>query len=103
MLMDFFVNADKRPEIFGERALNMKSFATFVDILHSSTSKLSHLELGRALCKGLKVEWKDGTAKTNAKIMLDWARHTNLAPEIYSSLRRKKEQRSKDSPTLPGL
>jgi hypothetical protein len=24
--------------------------------------------------------WKDGTAEPSAKILLDWARHTGLAP-----------------------
>jgi len=32
----------------------------------------------------LGVDWTDGTAEVNAKIMLNWARHLDLAPAHLS-------------------
>jgi hypothetical protein len=86
-----FANEEKRGHVFGATALShFPSFATFVKLLEKfKHQRLTHLSLGRALRDELGINWKDGTAKTNAKIMLDWARHTNYAPPVYSSSRKK--------------
>ncbi len=87
-----FVNSpEKRPDIFAKAALNIHSFAIFIDILQEHKDKrLSLAELGMKLKEKLGTDWKEGTAKTNAKIMLDWARHANLAPGVWSYKRRRK-------------
>jgi hypothetical protein len=97
-LLIFVNKPDLRHEIFAQRALRMKSFATFIDILNENGRKLSHLELGHALRTALNADWRDGTAQINAKIMLDWARHIKLAPDVYASLRGKRNDEGEDDP-----
>jgi len=91
VIEDFADHPEKRPEIFAKAALNIRSFAIFIDILQEYKDKrLSLGELGMKLKEKLGTDWKEGTAKTNAKIMLDWARHAHLAPEIWSYKWRRK-------------
>jgi len=85
IIEDFVDHPEKRPEIFAKAALNIRSFAIFIEILQKYKNKrLSLAELGMKLKEKLGMDWKVGTAKTNAKIMLDWARHTHLAPNVWS-------------------
>lgn len=82
---------ERRTSIFSEAALQVQSFSTFVSILNShKESGWTLLNLGRELDRrlGHSNQWKDGTAVTMAKILLDWARHTELAPGDFAEVRR---------------
>ncbi len=80
---------EQRATLFAEGALKMRSFVAFVDILreHKDTGRTLS-QLGVELRARLSVEWTQGTAETEAKIMLDWARHTMLAPGVFAESRR---------------
>lgn len=83
---EFVSHPEKRPLLFAEGALKLKAFKTFVEILEAHKDEGRNLsELGTELRKRLGVNWNDSTAEVNAKIMLNWARHTKLAPEVYDS------------------
>lgn len=66
-----------------------RDFATFIEI-HNEHQKVGRTlsQLGEELKARLGVDWKPSTAEPNAKIMLDWARHTRLAPGLFSETRR---------------
>ena len=94
-LLEFVENKKERPSIFAERALSIASFATFVKILDGHQSLTWSLnQLGLELRKELKGDWKESTAETIAKVMLNWARHANLAPESFQH----KSRLNRDSP-----
>ncbi len=84
---EFVVAPERRPALFAKAALKVDSFATFVNILEAHKRRgLTIAELGVELRKKLAIGWKDGTAETNAKIMLDWTRHAKLAPGVFVML-----------------
>ena len=83
-LLKFVDNEGERASIFGTRALSIESFATFVKILEEHQSGSWSLNrLGLELRNELKIDWKESTSSANAKVMLNWARHANLAPERF--------------------
>jgi hypothetical protein len=85
----FVENPNNRPSLFAEGALQLASFSVFLDILKSKQTKGGTLlELGRELQEKLGENWKESTSETIAKIMLDWARHTNLAPGVFAKIRK---------------
>ena len=86
--IEFVSTPNKRPELFAEGSLKIRAFATFVEILdkHKSTGR-TLAELGNELNEELGTSWKESTAETNAKIMLDWARHAELAPGVFAKTR----------------
>jgi len=86
---------DKFPNLFAESALKMKSFAAFIEILklHKNNGR-STSQLAKELKEKLDVDWKDSTAETNVKIMLDWARHTKLAHGVFAKNQRKQRENS---------
>lgn len=76
--------------LLGQAALKLESFKQFVAILECRKStKCSLLQLGQDLRAKIHADWSDGTAQTTAKIALDWARHTGLAPGVFSEPLRK--------------
>ena len=81
-LAEFVESKSERTSIFAKRALVIESFAAFVRILdkHQSLS-WSLSQLGLELRDELKMDWKESTSTTNAKVMLNWARHADLAPK----------------------
>lgn len=94
-LLEFVENEMDRESIFAERALQIESFSTFVNILHRHQVRGCTLDqLGLELSKELDCGWKKGTSRTNAKIMLNWARNANLAPGEF-----KKKSRSSQNVT----
>lgn len=102
---EFVLHPEKRPFLFAESAKKLETFKTFVEILEAhKDTKLTLSELGTKLQERLGVNWKDSTAETNAKIMLNWARYTKLAPEVYDSTGSKsvrgKEERNRIQTTL---
>ena len=85
----FFAHPDQRSLIFAEGALKLKSFSVFVEILNARQTKGATLsELGRELCDRLEASWEQSTSETLAKIMLNWARHANLAPGAFKEIRK---------------
>lgn len=85
----FVENPNKRPFLFAEGALKLASFSVFIEILKSKQIKGGTLlELGHELQEKLEENWKESTSETIAKIMLDWARHTNLAPGVFTKIRK---------------
>lgn len=90
----FVEQPDKRPALFAKRALNMPPFATFVEILQAYGDTGAPLpQLGAELKARLGVQWQNSTAETNAKIMLDWARHAGLAPAAFAHRRMRSSKR----------
>ncbi len=85
----FVENPKNRPFLFAEGALQLASFSVFIDILKSKQIKGDTLlELGQELQERLGENWKGSTSETIAKVMLDWARHTNLAPGVFAKIRK---------------
>jgi len=85
----FVENPNNRASLFAEAALQLASFSVFIDILKSKQIKGGTLfELGHELQEKLGENWKKSTSETIAKIMLDWARHTNLAPGVFAKIRK---------------
>jgi hypothetical protein len=85
----FFSHPNQRPLIFSEGALQLTSFSVFIEILKSNQKKGStHSELGRELRGRLGERWKESTSESIAQIMLDWARHANLAPGVFAKIRK---------------
>jgi len=82
-------NPGDRPFLFAEGALQLASFSVFIEILKTRQIKGGTLlELGRELQEKLGENWKKSTSETIAKIMLDWARHTRLAPGVFAKIRK---------------
>ncbi len=85
----FLFNPEKRSRLFAEAALKMTSFSIFTHILNSRQDVGGTLfDLGFELQKKLGKTWKQSTAETTAKIMLDWARHGKLAPGVFAETRK---------------
>ncbi len=86
---EFVSNPDRRPVLFAQGALQLTSFSRFIKILESHQVKGNTLlKLGLELGENLGTNWKNSTAETMAKIMLDWARHAKLAPGVFTEIRR---------------
>jgi phage tail protein X len=84
-LREFASSPSARARIFAERAMQIPSFVSFLNILEACQHTGSTIaELASALKEALDVSWRDGTAQTNTRIMLDWARHTGLAPGVFA-------------------
>jgi hypothetical protein len=82
--LEFCSFPNRRADLFAEGALKMTSFATFVEILNEYREHGLGLHALSAETKSrLGADWTDGTAEVNTKIMLDWARHANLAPPVF--------------------
>jgi hypothetical protein len=85
----FVSNPDKRAFLFAQGALQLTSFSSFIKILESHQVKGNTLlKLGLELGENLGANWKNSTAETMAKIMLDWARYAKLAPGVFTQIRK---------------
>lgn len=88
-MFQFIQSPESRSQLFADSAISMDAFAAFVTILQENSGKRTRLlELGRRLSDRLGAGWRDGTAETVAKILLDWARHTGFAPAPFNVARR---------------
>lgn len=96
-----FAKSPKAPAaLFRDAVLQLEAFSTFLQILKELEDRgATHLVLGRPLSTRLGHPWKDGTAAIVAKVLLDWARHTGLAPSAFGAGRR----RRRTSPEEPSL
>ncbi|MBU0987150.1 MAG: hypothetical protein KKH68_07840 [Proteobacteria bacterium] len=101
---EFVSHPEMRPRLFAEGALKLKLFADFIEILnvHKHTEK-TLLSLGLELREKLGANWKNNTAETIAKIMLDWSRHAKLAPGVFGQVRKGpiKALKKKQDPQIP--
>ncbi|MFH1993769.1 MAG: hypothetical protein ABIK98_15415 [Pseudomonadota bacterium] len=87
--LEFGSHPEKRPRLFARAALQLASFAAFMEILNARKNKSATLlALGLELRNKLGANWKQSTATTVAKIMLDWARNSQLAPGVFARARR---------------
>lgn len=76
----FALDEQRRTQIARDGVSKWPVFSVFVRILNEHPSKRLSLEqLAELLLNRSGTDWKTSTAKTNAKIMLDWARHLGLA------------------------
>ena len=64
---------------------NLPIFTEFLTILKNSSKKISQKKIGEKLNSNLNLKWGASTSETHVKVMLDWARHLELAPKIYAS------------------
>ena len=86
---EFVLNPDRRAFLFAQGALQLTSFSSFIKILESHQVKGNTLlKMGLELGENLGTKWKNNTAETIAKIMLDWARHAKLAPGVFTEIRK---------------
>jgi hypothetical protein len=89
-LFQFVNSPGDRSRLFAAGALRIPSFEAFINILASRSPEGATLkDLSVELKDRVAPDWKDGTALTNAKIMLDWARHAQLAPPPFSETHRR--------------
>jgi hypothetical protein len=95
----FVENIVERPSLFAGKAKQYYPiFKCFIDVLNENTEiEYSINDLGVKLRNMLNMDWANSTAKTNAKILMDWAKHTNLAPEIYARDRRGRSEKPESS------
>jgi hypothetical protein len=85
----FLASEEVRRKLFADAILKIDPFCKFLDILiKHSLEGASLSQLGVELRNEIGTDWRDGTAETNAKIMIDWARHTGLAPGVFSESKR---------------
>jgi hypothetical protein len=88
-MFQFIQTPESRAQLFADSAISMEAFAAFVAILGEDCGRRPRLlDLGRRLSARLGAEWRDGTAETVAKILLDWARHTGFAPAPFTVARK---------------
>ena len=78
---------------FATAIFKLPAFVRFIEILSErGQTGCSQLELGRRLRERLGVGLEGWTSQTNAKIMLDWARHLRLAPGVFAEHPRKRQR-----------
>jgi hypothetical protein len=86
---EFVLNPNKRALLFAEGALQIDAFSIFLKTLKAHKTKGNTLlKLGLEVREKLGVDWKRSTAEAVAQIMLDWARHADLAPGVFAKTRR---------------
>jgi len=101
----FVREPEQRTKLFAESALKMKSFETFINILEEHKERgTTIVELARQVKRELNLHCADSTAEVYVKIMLDWARHSNLAPGVFAKTRKGPfRSRKKASESMPSL
>ena len=93
-----------RAQLTAPRALQMSAFKQFVDLLGSYGATMpQHNQIARDYVARLGIAWRVGTAETNIKIMLDWARHLHLAPGLLANARRGHFRRTDPVPLLDAM
>lgn len=94
LFFDFVSKVEERKDIFLKATSSIKLFKLFIKILNRYSSvglTLNNLwlELKNELIReNLNVDWAESTGKTNVKIMLDWARHLDIAPGIFEKTKK---------------
>jgi len=84
-LFDFVKIKEFRITFTRNAVLKMEVFKEFLQLLEQyKTVHISQKMLGSELRKRLNLNWAKSTAEVNIKIMMDWARHLELAPGKFS-------------------
>ena len=98
-LLDLIVTPGDCKASLKAAVLQMQSFQVFLEILQEHGDVPIYLdEIAAQLRIRLNAEWTRDTARTNAKIMLNWARNTGVAPEVFNKrLRRLTSPAQSDS------
>lgn len=82
---DFAVDPESRLAIARKAVVEWPLFGRFLEVLaRDGTANVTQRRLGETLSEECGLGWKPGTAETNAKICLDWARHLDLAPPRFA-------------------
>jgi len=83
----FIDDKSRRDDLFRTTALKNPIYSQFVDLLgkHGATG-VSNSTLAAELKQVLRCEWRDGTARTAVKIMMNWARLLGQIPAGYRKL-----------------
>jgi hypothetical protein len=98
----FVGDPDRRIDIARQAVSKWPVFCDFVSILSENSSRrMSHKKLAEELVARSDAGWKSSTAETNAKIMLDWARHLGLAVGRHAHSIRGQFKRSSDEERMP--
>ncbi len=98
---EFVTYPEKRLTLFTQGALEMESFRIFIEILNGYQGPKYTLSiLAEKLKERLGFDWKDLTAMTYTKILLEWARHTGLAPRKFQKNMSKSWQEESPQGTL---
>ena len=98
----FVLSHVERNDIARKAALTWPIFVTFINILKDNEkNQLSHQQLGTLIIEKCNVTWKHSTSKTNAKIMLDWARNLEIAPGVYAHSNRGQFKRRQSKIQVP--
>lgn len=99
-LLSFDSGNELRRRILRERALKLRTFATFIDILTEWEAQApNQRRIAAELVRRLQLSWRPSTGQVNVKIMMDWARHLGLAPGRFA--RSRPERSTADYPQLP--
>jgi len=91
----FATNPSSRPQLFAEGAIKMEAFSSFISLLEENKDKsLTVAELAKLYCKKLDIHWKPGTSEVNVKIMLNWAKYSQI---VQLPLNTRKEKIDKNN------
>lgn len=83
LLAEFARKPELRPSIFAASAMKIKTFSAFVLVLHEQPNpNKTYRELAADLRERTHSHWKTSTIEGATKVMLNWARHTGLAPKV---------------------
>lgn len=86
---NFARDPQRRVQIAQQAIIEWSFFREFLEILKKNeNTKVTQRDLGEELSRKCGLNWKPGTAETNAKICLDWARHLELAPLRFAHSQR---------------
>jgi hypothetical protein len=95
-MMSYAKQPHKRAQLLSEAFQELEAFAKFKGIMENHSAEGCTIpQLARELIEELGVGWKAGTAEVNVKIMLDWARHTGVAPAKFACLRKASKEKKK--------
>jgi hypothetical protein len=99
----FALDSSSRVRIAHAAVSQWPLFSAFLNILaERSEELLSNKQLAELIASKFDLNWKESTAETNAKIMLDWARHLGVAAGVHAHSTRGqfKETGSRDQLSL---
>ncbi len=87
-----FILSPEGKKLFADEALKIKSFNTFINLLYQTKDNpLNMTELAKRTREILNASWKISTSIYYTKVLLNWVRKTNLAPDEYLITRRNKK------------
>ena len=95
---------NRRVELAAPRAKKMPMFRQFLELVQSYSDRLpKQKEIAVDFMRKANLDWTVGTAETNVKIMLDWARHLRLAPEPFLAAQKGRFRKKKSLPLFENM